>query len=299
MSSPSESAPKDVTPKDVTLKDVTLRDGLQSLPNVLSTKDKIAVYDLLVRAGIQEAQVTSFVSPKRVPQLADADELWLALQGKPGRRDALIANYRGFERALELRVKRLEMVLAVSPSYQQKNSNRSQEDTFEEIVRIVPEARREGIHLAVSLSNAWHCSFEGPTDWERLEAWLLRMRDLGVSEVVLADTTGVAQPGEVAERVAAAKAQLPETFLRVHLHALTDRGDDVEKASAAIEAGANGLDAGLLGLGGSPFAGQVGGNIDLVKLVEAGLFGADLSLLRDAQSLLSALISEAPANRPG
>lgn len=287
------SSPKGMSsPKDVALKDVTLRDGLQSLPNVLATDDKVALYDLLVQAGVREAQVTSFVSPKRVPQLADADQLWLALQGKPGRRDALIANYRGFERARKLRVRRLEMVLAVSPSYQRENSNRSQEETFEEIARIVPEARREGMHLGIALSNAWHCSFEGPTSWGQLEAWLQRMNDLGVPEVVLADTTGVAEAGEVAERVAAAKAQLPEAFLRVHLHALAERGDDVEKARAAIEAGAHGLDAGLLGLGGSPFAGEVGGNIDLVKLVEADLFRADVSVLREAQSLLSALISQ-------
>lgn len=273
-----------------TIRDVTLRDGLQNQPVVLSTEEKVRLYELLMKAGVKEAQVTSFVSPKRIPQLADAEALWRALAGCPGQRDALIANYRGYQRAKAVGARRLEMVLAVSPSYHRQNSNRSQEETFAEVTRVASEARQDGVYLAIALANGWHCTYEGDTSWEQLRGWLDRAAKLQAPEVAVADTTGYALPEAVEQRVRAVKEFLPDTFVRVHLHALSSRGDGAAKAQAALDGGADGLDAGLLGLGGSPFAGEVGGNIDLLKLVDAGIIEADREPLRQAEAFLSSLL---------
>lgn len=250
------------------VRDVTLRDGLQSLPVVLPTAAKVEVYRQLISAGIEEAQVTSFVSPKLLPQMADAEVLWEALRPLPGVKGALIVNHRGYERARAVGVDRLEMVLALSDTYNHKNNGRSQEETWAEITRMAPEARADGVRLAVVLANAWHCHFEGQTPIPNLFAWAERIVELGVPELGLADTTAAAHPDEVYRRVRAVRDRFPSLVLRVHLH---ERGLGVENARAVLDAGADAFDAALLGLGGSPFAGEVVGNLDLRRLHEAGL----------------------------
>ncbi len=269
---------------------MTLRDGLQSLPMVLSTAAKVAVYRQLLAAGIEEAQVTSFVSPKLLPQLRDAEALWEALRPLPGNKGALIVNHKGYQRARAVGVDRLEMVLALSPTYHQKNSGRPRDETWAEITRMAAEAKAEGVHLAVVLANTWHCRFEGETPIENLLHWAERVAGLEVPELGLADTTGAARAGEVYRRVRAVRVSFPDPFLRVHLH---EGGSGVENARVAVEAGVDGLDASLLGLGGSPFAGQVVGNLDLRQLHEAGLVRLKFEGLLEAEAVMRRHLKEA------
>lgn len=266
------------------IRDVTLRDGLQSEAAVLSIDDKVELYERLADAGLDAFQVTSFVSPRRIPQLADAEALWHRLEGRPGRRDALVANLRGYERARAASVGRIELVLALSPTYHRKNTHRSQEESFAEFSEVVRRSRADGIAVGVGLANGWHCSFEGDTPEERVMAWLARLYELGIRTFSLADTTGGASTGAVRSRVRAVRRAWPEVELHVHLH---DAGRGVANALAAAEAGADSLDTALLGLGGSPFAGEVGGNLAVEALARSaaadlGLRDLDLAALKRA-----------------
>lgn len=277
------------------IRDVTLRDGLQNQQTVLSTDDKVALFDKLAAAGLDEFQVTSFVSPKRLPQLADAEALWERLRARPGTRDALVANLRGYERAQAAGVGRIELVLALSPTYHQKNTHRSQEESFAEFRTVVERARDDAIEVGIGLANTWHCTFEGDTPEDRVMDWFERLYELGIREFSLADTTGGAKPDAVASRVRAARRAWPDVYLRVHLH---DAGQGVANARAAVEAGADSLDTALLGLGGSPFAGEVGGNLATEAVVEAGLVELDMGSLERAGSWLAERLGRAPSPQP-
>lgn len=272
------------------VRDVTLRDGLQSLDMVLPTDSKVEVYRHLLAAGIEEAQVTSFVSPKLLPQLADAEVLFQALRPLPGIKGALIANYKGYERARAAGVDRLEMVLAISPTYNQRNNGRSREETWTEIMAMAAEAHADGIHLAVVLSTSWYCSYEGETPIESLLYWAEQVSSLGIPELGMADTTGAAKAPEVYRRVRAVRNAFSHVFLRVHLH---EGGSGLDNARAAVDAGADGVDAALLGLGGSPFAGEMVGNLDLKRLHEAGLIRLDLERLLEAERVMQRHLNEA------
>jgi len=261
------------------IRDVTLRDGLQNQATVLSTERKAALYDALLAAGLEAFQVTSFVSPRRIPQLADAESLWSALEGRAGTRDALVANTRGYERAVAAGVGRLELVLALSETYQRENSGRTREQTMAEYEALMVRANDEGVHLGIGLANVWHCSYEGLMDPETVLAWGERLYRLGMRDIGLADTTGAAQPDDVFALVGRAKEAWPEAFLRVHLH---DGGRGVANARAALAAGADGLDVTLGGLGGSPFAGDVGGNLDVMKLRDSEIATLDFDALGGA-----------------
>jgi hydroxymethylglutaryl-CoA lyase len=269
---------------------VTLRDGLQSLAVTLPTAAKVEVYRQLLAAGIEEAQVTSFVSPNLLPQMADAEGLWEALKPFPGTRGALIVNHKGYRRARAVGVDRLEMVLALSSVYSQNNSGRSREETWAEIAKMAAEANAEGIYLAVVFANTWHCHFEGETPVENLLYWAEQIAGLGVPELGIADTTGAARPEEVYRRVRAVRDSFPQFFLRVHLH---EGGFGLENARAVQDAGADAFDAALLGLGGSPFAGEVVGNLDLRRLHEAGLIQLNPAALLRAEAVLEQHLEEA------
>lgn len=272
------------------VRDVTLRDGLQSLDMVLPTDSKVEMYRHLLAAGIEEAQVTSFVSPKLLPQLADAEALFQTLRPLPGIKGALIANYKGYERARAAGVDRLEMVLAISPTYNQRNNGRSREKTWTEIMAMAAEAHADGIHLAVVLSTSWYCVYEGETPIESLLYWAEQVSSLEISELGMADTTGAAKAPEVYRRVRAVRNAFSHVFLRVHLH---EGGSGLDNAMAAVDAGADGVDAALLGLGGSPFAGEMVGNLDLKRLHEAGLIRLDLERLLEAERVMLRHLNEA------
>ncbi|HEY0524152.1 MAG TPA: hydroxymethylglutaryl-CoA lyase [Stellaceae bacterium] len=253
-------------PRRVRIRDMTLRDGLQSLPQVLPLAVKLELYEALAKANVTDFQVTSFMNPARVPQLADAEALWQALEGRPGHRDVLIANPRGLDRAIAANAREVETVISASAAYNLKNTHRSREDSMAEIVAMTKVAHDAGVQFSASVANCFHCFFEGRIDSGLALDMIGRLTELGMTEIGLADTTGYATPDTVYDLFARAKAAYPTVAFGAHLHDTQGRG--LANAVAALQAGIDWFDAALAGLGGSPFTPGVGGNLSLEMLVD-------------------------------
>jgi hydroxymethylglutaryl-CoA lyase len=281
-------------PAAVTIRDVTLRDGLQSLRALLPTASKVELYDALVTAGVKDLQVTSFVNPVRVPQLADAESLVAALFGRPGSRSVLVANLRGFERAVVAGATEIEAVVSLSETYNGKNAHRSVRQSLDEIRAMAAQSREQGIVLAVALANCYHCVFEGAIALARPQAAISELHDYGFHKVMLCDTTGYATPSQVYELSMNARASFPGIDFGAHLH--DTRGRGVANAVAALLAGITWFDAALSGLGGSPFAPGMGGNLSLESLTdtlsEMGIeTGIDVHGIAEVGKLIRTLVN--------
>jgi hydroxymethylglutaryl-CoA lyase len=244
-----------------------MRDGLQSVPVILATEEKLKIYDALVSIGIGNLQITSFVSPTRLPQLSDAEALYSALKAQAARHSVLVANMRGFERALLAGVREIEAVVSVSESYNQKNAHRSVSQSLNEIKTMVEQSRVAGVILTVGLANCYHCVFEGKISSGSVFSLLGKLVEFGVSEICLCDTTGFATPAQVYELSERSLQSFPQVEFGAHLH--DTRGRGLANAMAALTAGINWFDAALAGLGGSPFAPGMGGNLSLETLVDS------------------------------
>ncbi|WP_018388263.1 hydroxymethylglutaryl-CoA lyase [Ancylobacter sp. FA202] len=285
-------------PSHVFVQEVVTRDGLQIEPRFLPTEDKVALIDALSQTGVAKIEVTSFVSPRAVPNLADAGAVARAIQRRAGvTYVALVPNLRGAEAALEADMDELNLVLSVSETHNLAN------------MRMTPAQSLEGFHAIVaaagtaatlngSIATAFGCPFEGAQSPEKVldlaEAYLAA----GLHSVTLADTTGMANPRQVAGLVSAFRARFPGVPLTLHFH--NTRGMGLANVVAALEAGADRFDASLGGIGGCPFAPGATGNIsteDLVHMLEAmGVeTGVDLpALLALARSLPALLGHDIP-----
>ena len=288
------SNPWKTLPRSLRLRDVTQRDGLQNLEKVLPTPAKLKLYDALVAAGVSELQVTSFVNPARVPTLADAEDLWAALSGKPQRLSVLVANPRGLTRALAAGVGEVEAVVSVSRSYNEKNAHRTPEQSMDEIAAMATEARGAGIRFSAALANAFHCFFEGEIAPAAAIDMVGRLVGMGLGEIGLADTTGHAQPDRIWDLFDQCRRLWPDVRFGGHTH--DTRGRGLVNALAAAQAGAAWLDATLAGLGGSPFTAGVGGNlsIETAATALAGLgieTGIDPDRIVDAGRLAAELVA--------
>lgn len=271
--------------------EVSPRDGLQNEATLLTTDDKIELVDRAVRAGARRVEVTSFVNPARVPQMADADELMAALPRHDGVRYAgLVMNRRGLDRALAAGVDEINVVVVATDSFCGRNQGMTTAqacDTAAELVRAASEA---GAFTTVTVGAAFGCPFEGEVPPARLREVLTRVVDAGPDELALADTIGVAVPTDVTERLALAREiTRPRTPLRLHLH--DTRHSGVANAVAAVQAGVTTLDASIGGAGGCPFAPAATGNVateDLVYLFDrmGQPTGLDLEELTSATSWL-------------
>lgn len=251
----------------VRVRDMTLRDGLQSIPAILSTKSKLDIYDALVTAGLEDLQVTSFVNPSRVPQLSDAEELCAALTKRPERRSVLVANMRGFERAVAAGAKEIEAVVSVSETYNEKNAHRMVRQSMNEIRAMAEAAIQSDSTLTVGLANCYHCVFEGRIETSAVLAIIGELAKSGIAQIGISDTTGYATPDQVYDLSQMALANFPQISFGAHLH--DTRGRGLANAIAALTAGIAWFDAALAGLGGSPFAPGMGGNLSLETLVDS------------------------------
>jgi hydroxymethylglutaryl-CoA lyase len=247
----------------IAVRDVTLRDGLQSVRSFVPPEEKMEIFGLLRRAGVPEVQITSFVNPVKVPQLADADQVFpQAFKVMPDV-NVLAVNLRGYRRAVEAGAKSIDAVVSVSETYNRKNANRSSEDSFREIETMLAEAERDGVTLGTALANCFHCFFEDRIGQDKVLAGLRRLADKGAQTVWICDTTGHAFADEV-------KALLPKCMdqgVEIGLHLHDTEGRAVENAMAGVEAGVRRFDAALGGIGGSPFTPGVGGNLSLEGFV--------------------------------
>jgi hydroxymethylglutaryl-CoA lyase len=252
-------------PARIDIREVGMRDGLQ-LEDPLPLDAKLAMLDAIVATGVHRIEVTSFVSPKAVPALADADELAKHLDRWDGVHwSALVANTRGAVRAIDAGVADLEYVVSAADSHSLANAGRPTGEAAAAVAEIARLAHDAGGSLEVIIATAWDCPFDGRTDPSRvLDIVATALRD-GADQLCLGDTIGTVTPRRTVELLDAVRAAAPGLPLGVHFH--DTRGTGQANALAAIQAGVTQLDASVGGLGGCPFAPGASGNIATEELV--------------------------------
>ena len=260
--------------------EVSPRDGLQNEAIAVPTAQKAELIQNLLNAGLKEIEVSSFVSPKWVPQLGDIAELWPLLP-PGGIYSALVPNEKGLERAKELGVERIALFTAASDAFTQKNINMTVAESLAVFRRI--RANHDGF-IRGYVSTIFECPYAGPTDPKRVREVVDELFEMGVDEVSLGDTTGVGVPNEV-KKLAAELSDLPKEKLVWHFH--DTRGTAIANVATALDLDYISFDSSAAGLGGCPYAKGAGGNLateDLVYFAErSGLHsGVDLPLLAQA-----------------
>jgi isopropylmalate/homocitrate/citramalate synthase len=276
----------------VTVFEVGPRDGLQNEPEVLDVDVRVELIRRLAAAGVPGIEVASFVDPRRVPQMAGAEEVVAAVGPMRGTvRAGLALNERGYDRLLATGLDEVRFAFGVTESFNERNPGASVEGSLAAARRIVARARGDGIRSAVTLSVAFGCPFEGEVDPARVLEIAERVAELEPDTLLLADTIGVAAPGAVR----ALTADVAELGRPVGGHFHNTRNSGYANALAAHEAGASVLDASIGGLGGCPFAPKATGNIateDLLYLLarEGIETGIDLGLLIETSEWLAGVL---------
>ncbi|MEA2474301.1 MAG: hydroxymethylglutaryl-CoA lyase [Thermoleophilaceae bacterium] len=280
----------------IQVREVGPRDGFQNEPEVLATDHKVRLIEMLARTGLRRLEVTSFVRPDVIPQLADAREVLRRAEIPDGVSvSVLIPNERGLDNALELRERFHEVngFLSASETHNRKNVNRSVEESLSGLERVFGRARAEGLRCEGVISVAFGCPYEGEVDPERVFSIAERLAAAGCEEVAFGDTTGMANPAQVRDMMAAARERLTGVELTAHFH--NTRGQGLANVLAAIESGIRSFESSFGELGGCPVPRGATGNIateDLVSMLhEMGHpTGIDLEALvecaREAQRLL-------------
>lgn len=277
--------------------EVSPRDGLQNESVLLNTADKVELVERSIRAGVRRIEVTSFVNPARVPQMADAEEVMAAVPRLDSVRYAgLIMNGRGLERALDAGVHEVNIVVVASDTFCQRNQGVRAFESVALAARLVADARAAGILSTVTVGAAFGCPFEGEVPVERIHEIVSRLVDAGPDEIALADTIGVAVPRDIRERMGIVSGLAASSMpLRLHLH--DTRHTAVANAIAAVEAGVSVLDSSIGGAGGCPFAPKATGNVateDLVYLFDrTGITtGINLDLITETTAWLEARLGK-------
>ena len=252
------------------------RDGLQNEAALISTPDKMLLVDGLIAAGLRHVELTSFVHPKAVPQMADADQLMRTAMDKqnPARFVGLVFNERGYDRAIAAGCRSMAFGVSVSETFSQKNTHRTTEEGLRTTRALLERARRDGIWTRVYIMAAWVCPFEGPMSALQTIATSEKVWEMGTDELALADTIGHAHPIEVGRLMNELGRRLGMDRLAVHLHDTQAIG--LANATAALQAGVRIFDTSIGGLGGCPFAPGAAGNLateDLVYLAFKMGFG--------------------------
>ena len=278
----------------VTIVEVGPRDGLQNEAVVVSTADKIAFIDLLSAAGLPVIEVSAFVSPKWVPQMADAAEVFAGITRRPGTRyTALVPNAAGLDRALAAGVGEIAVFAASSETFSRKNINQTIDESLATYKQVCDRAIAAGVRVRGYLSTAFGCPFEGDVPPERVVDVAVRLAALGVFEVAISDTIGIAHPGQVRRVLDAVLKALPVDRVALHFH--DTRGTALANVLTALPYGVATFDASAGGLGGCPYAPGAAGNLatdDLVYMLD-GLdveTGVSLTALSDASRFIATKI---------
>ena len=283
-------------PTSVRIREVGPRDGFQNEPEVIRTSDKVRMIDMLAATGLPRLEVTSFVRADVIPQLADAAEV-LAAVTRPANvsYSVLIPNERGLERALEQRDRfdEINVFLSATESHNRRNKNRTIAESLEELGRTVTRARDETIRCEGVISVVFGCPYEGEVAPDRVLEIADALAEMGCQEVSFGDTTGMANPRQVAEFFAAATERLDGLELTAHFH--NTRGQGLANVLAALEQGVSSFESAFGELGGSPLTPGATGNIstgDLVSMLhEMGIdTGVDLERLIDASRAVQDLL---------
>lgn len=279
----------------VEIVEVAPRDGLQNERTLLPTADKLELVRRAVRHGARRIEVTAFVRPDRVPQMADAEQVAAGLPDPgPGvRYTALVLNERGYLRALDAGFTEVNMVVLATGTFSEKNQGMPVAAALRAMTAVRRRAAADGVRVAVTVGAAFGCPFEGEVPVARLATVLRSVLDESPDELVLADTIGVAVPTDVEERFGLAATLAPGLPLRAHFH--DTRSTGVANAVAAVRSGVTALDASLAGIGGCPFAPAATGNVATEDLAYTlSRMGVDVGLalptvLEDARWLAAAL----------
>lgn len=279
-------------PDRVSIYEVSPRDGLQNEAVMVPREGKRRLVEALVSAGLRRIEITSFVSPKWVPQLSDAEELARELLAarSPLRADttfsALCPNAKGLERALDVGLPEIAVFLSASETHNRKNVNKSVADTLAVFSEIVPPARKAGLRVRAYISTVWGCPYEGDVDPRATLSIARKLIELGCYQISLSDTIGIGNPKQTRDIVKLALAEMPAEQIALHMH--DTRGTALANILVALDLGVRNFDSSVGGVGGCPYAPGAAGNVatedlvfmfhgmgvdtgvDLDKLIEAG-----------------------------
>jgi hydroxymethylglutaryl-CoA lyase len=259
-------------PSAIHIREVSPRDGLQAEPAIISTDDKVRLVDRLTAAGFRHINVTSFVSPHAVPQLADAADVLARIARKPGVvYDVSVPNVRGAERAIEHRADAVSIFVSASDEASRRNVRRSRDEALAEAERAIATARGAGLDVIGTLANAFGSPYGENIPLDLVLRLSDRLVGAGITTLALGDTSGEGTPRQVHEWVSGVSEHFPEVQLALHLH--DTRGAALANVVAAMDAGATRFDSAVGGLGGSPFTKDAAGNLcteDLISICERG-----------------------------
>lgn len=284
-------------PERVTICEVGTRDGFQIEPEFIPTDQKIEVVNRLAAAGLPRIEVTSFVSPKAVPQLRDAEAVMARISRHPGTSySALIPNDKGAVRAVDAGVDEIHTVVSASESHNLANVNMTIAESLAKLAAVADVARRGEVPVVSGISCSFGCPFEGPVPLSHLESVVARLVDMGARGIGLADTTGMANPAQVARTLERLLSRFPGVEWTLHTH--DTRAMAIPNILAAMEMGVTHFDASIGGLGGCPFAPGASGNVcteDLVHCLHAmGVeTGIDLDALIETSKHVQAIVGRA------
>jgi hydroxymethylglutaryl-CoA lyase len=280
-------------PAAISLREVGPRDGLQNEAPV-PTDAKVELIDALSHTGVRRIEAVSFVHPKAIPQMADADEVWKRIARSDDiRYSALVPNVKGAQRAVDAGVTEIEVVVSASDTHNRKNVNRSTEESLDDIAGIVDLVHRAGATVQVIVSTAWGCPYEGDVPVDRVLSVAGRAIRDGADGVSFGDTTGMATPSRVTRLVGGLRMQHPDVALNLHFH--NTRGTGLANVLAALELGVADFDASVGGLGGCPYAPGATGNVateELVHMVEdmGVATGVDLEAMIDVAATAERIV---------
>ncbi|HLU33922.1 MAG TPA: hydroxymethylglutaryl-CoA lyase [Natronosporangium sp.] len=280
-------------PTSVSIREVGPRDGLQNEAPV-PTADKVRLLDALSATGVRRIEAVSFVSPRAIPQMADADQVWAAARKVPGvRYSALVPNSRGAQRALAAGFTEIEVVVSASESHNRHNVNRSVAESLDDITQLIGMLHAAGATAEVIISTSFGCPYEGDVDPRAVVRIVDRVVADGADRVSFGDTTGMATPYRVQQVVTAVRERHPDLPLLLHFH--NTRGTALANILTALHLGVTEFDASVGGLGGCPYAPGATGNVATEEVVhmlhDMGIeTGIDLEKLIEAARLAQEIV---------
>ena len=274
---------------EVSIREVAPRDGLQN-EEPIPTEAKVRLIDALSATGVRRIEAVSFVHPKAIPQMADADDVWAQVTKNPDvRYSALIPNTRGAQRAIAAGFREIEVVVSASDTHNRQNLNRSTDESIEDIAQLIPLIHAAGATVEVIVATSFGCPFEGDIDPDRVAGIVARVRADGADRIAFGDTTGMATPRRVRDLLSAVRPDL------LHFH--NTRGTGLANILTALDLGVSEFDASAGGIGGCPYAPGASGNVATEEVVhmlhDMGIdTGIDLDRLIETAAMAEKLLGK-------
>lgn len=300
---PAQAAPLEGAPARVRIVEVGPRDGLQNEASIIATADKIALIDRLSATGLRSIEATSFVSPKWVPQLADAAEVYAGIERRPGiAYPVLVPNEQGYERARAVGVEEIAVFTAASEAFNRKNINASIDESLARFAPVMQRAKADGVKVRGYVSTVLGCPYQGAVPLSDVVRVAKALHGIGCYEVSLGDTIGVGTPSKARAMLKAVAAEVPMTALAIHFH--DTYGQALANILACLEEGVAVVDAAVSGAGGCPYAKGASGNVaseDVVYMLQGlGIdTGVDLGRLAETGRWLAALLGRDTGSKAG